>query len=454
MSTQYAGEFDLDVCTLITSKGLTVDLRGVVYQIDFFEELEKSCITGSLTVLDTNNLLTDAQIIGQDYLQIKLSTPGTGQTIDFSENALVVYKIGKRNDISKGGEMFMLSLISAEALYNQRLRLSRSFTGANSEIFEKIMTDETIINSKKSIVIEPTRGARKHVVPNIHPLKFVNHLMRDSRSDTNGSPHYFFYETTKGFNFRTLQSLYNQDYVMEYNDGDAGVLSEGLSKTKEVDQEYRRVIGYNISDNGDMLTAIVGGQLGANCVKVNTYNHTYERINFSIFDNFYDYDRINGRNKNLDNPIYTESTIDAEGNNLGSFTDSSSYLHTVHSDINNVDALHEGTLTENQSPHNILHRKAKMFELGSSIGATMRVNGHCNLAVGQVIYMSRPSGGGVDAEYSGRFLIHKLRHTFLVAAKKHEISMSIIKDSSSGKEVGNNILPKAAGSNVQKIENY
>ena len=302
MSTQYAGEFDLDVCTLITSKGLTVDLRGVVYQIDFFEELEKSCITGSLTVLDTNNLLTDAQIIGQDYLQIKLSTPGTGQTIDFSENALVVYKIDKRNDISKGGEMFMLSLISAEALYNQRLRLSRSFTGANSEIFEKIMTDETIINSKKSIVIEPTRGARKHVVPNIHPFKFVNHLMRDSRSDTNGSPHYFFYETTKGFNFRTLQSLYNQDYVMEYNDGDAGVLSEGLSKTKEVDQEYRRVIGYNISDNGDMLTAIVGGQLGANCVKVNTYNHTYERINFSIFDNFYDFDRINGRNKNLDNP--------------------------------------------------------------------------------------------------------------------------------------------------------
>ena len=32
--------------------------------------------------------------------------------------------------------------------------------------------------------------------------------------------------------------------------------------------------------------------------------------------------------------------------------------------------------------------------------------------------------------------------------------MSIVKDSSSGKEVGNNILPKAAGSSVQKIENY
>ena len=32
MTTQYAdSEFDLDVCTLITSKGVTVDLRGLVY---------------------------------------------------------------------------------------------------------------------------------------------------------------------------------------------------------------------------------------------------------------------------------------------------------------------------------------------------------------------------------------------------------------------------------------
>ena len=111
MSTQYAGEFDLDLCTLITSKGLTVDLRNLAYQIDFFEELEKTSLTGSLTVLDTNNLLTEAQIIGQDYLHIKLSTPGTGQTIDFSENALVIYKIDKRMDITKNGEMFMLSLL-------------------------------------------------------------------------------------------------------------------------------------------------------------------------------------------------------------------------------------------------------------------------------------------------------------------------------------------------------
>ena len=54
-----------------------------------------------------------------------------------------------------------------------------------------------------------------------------------------------------------------------------------------------------------------------------------------------------------------------------------------------------------------------MFELGC-LYATMKVNGHCNLAVGQVVYMSGPSSGGVDTEYSGRFLIHKLRHTFLV----------------------------------------
>ena len=49
MTTQYAGEFDLDVCTLITSKGgLWTCVSGI--SGDFFEELEKNLSDGSLTV--------------------------------------------------------------------------------------------------------------------------------------------------------------------------------------------------------------------------------------------------------------------------------------------------------------------------------------------------------------------------------------------------------------------
>ena len=55
---QYAGEYNLDEATLITSSGLSVDLRDSIFQVDIFEELNKFSISGSITVFDTNNILT------------------------------------------------------------------------------------------------------------------------------------------------------------------------------------------------------------------------------------------------------------------------------------------------------------------------------------------------------------------------------------------------------------
>ena len=38
---QYAGEYNLDEATLITSSGLSVDLRDSIFQVDIFEVFYK-----------------------------------------------------------------------------------------------------------------------------------------------------------------------------------------------------------------------------------------------------------------------------------------------------------------------------------------------------------------------------------------------------------------------------
>ena len=95
---QYAGEFNLEECTLLTSAGLSADLKDSVYQIDIFEELNKNTISGSVFVFDTNSILTQGQVIGQDYLLLKISTPQLTESddrkkIDYSKNALVIYNV-------------------------------------------------------------------------------------------------------------------------------------------------------------------------------------------------------------------------------------------------------------------------------------------------------------------------------------------------------------------------
>ena len=104
MSTvQYAGQFTIEKCELVTSAGLVINLSSSILEINLFEDIYSNAIKGSILCFDTNNLITNTQILGQDYLRLKIVTPGFEtddheKTIDFSENVFSVYKIGARND--------------------------------------------------------------------------------------------------------------------------------------------------------------------------------------------------------------------------------------------------------------------------------------------------------------------------------------------------------------------
>ena len=79
-----------------------------------------------------------------------------------------------------------------------------------------MLTDNSYLATKKNIVIEPSAGIKKFVSPNIRPLDVVKLAAKQAVSTFKGQSTYLFYETLKGFNFRTLASLYNLPSQLEY----------------------------------------------------------------------------------------------------------------------------------------------------------------------------------------------------------------------------------------------
>ena len=67
---QYSGEYKLEKLELITLNG-NIDLVNNYVQIDLFESIFTNTISGSLTIVDTNNLLLNSPIIGQEYFRLK-----------------------------------------------------------------------------------------------------------------------------------------------------------------------------------------------------------------------------------------------------------------------------------------------------------------------------------------------------------------------------------------------
>ena len=86
-SLQYAGEFILERCELISSSGVAADISKVVVEINIFEDIFSNSLTGSIIITDTNNLADNMPIIGQEYISLKVVTPSLrGEAIDFTKN--------------------------------------------------------------------------------------------------------------------------------------------------------------------------------------------------------------------------------------------------------------------------------------------------------------------------------------------------------------------------------
>ena len=178
---QYAGEYELQELKLYSSTGNVIDLTTTTIEINLFEDITRNSMSGSIIVADTNNLILNAPIIGQEYVSLKIMTPSLdGEQIDFTENVFCAYKIGIRSDLSSTAEIFEIHLTTPELQKNIRTRISKSYTGTVDEIVEDVLRNELFVNSKKPLFIEPTSGIRKIVSPNKNPYGLIQMLKQQS----------------------------------------------------------------------------------------------------------------------------------------------------------------------------------------------------------------------------------------------------------------------------------
>ena len=86
---QFAGEFNLDTLKLYSSTGVFVDISDIVLSIDLNENIFQSSVDGTIIIGDANNLIENMPITGQEYIDLKISTPGAVSSrdiINFTNN--------------------------------------------------------------------------------------------------------------------------------------------------------------------------------------------------------------------------------------------------------------------------------------------------------------------------------------------------------------------------------
>ena len=438
---QYAGEYTLESVRLFASSGNIIPLNGLTVSISLFENIFSPTMSGTITLLDANSIVSNLPIIGQEFLSFKIKTAsiteGGTSVIDFTKNPFSVYKIDQRIE-GTNSELITLHFASPEMLRNLRTRVSKSYTNTIDNIAIDVIQNSRYINSKKDLFIEETVGVRKIISPNSNPFTFIQKLSSEAISKNNGSPFFLFYENKEGFNFRSLDSLYAQPITAEYNTGEFYHQESSGTVVKNVLEEYSRPISHEMIAVNDTVKNVRGGLLASDLITYDIYSKKYERKNFRYFNNFNDYGRLGN------SPIYNTNFFDEFDNTVDNFTNANIHLHPT-SKNNGSDAQHyvldptakniKSLYSPNGIENTLLPRQSKFVELNKGVSLNVKVHGSTNISVGQIIQFNKQTvgnaneSGDFDPYYTGRYIISNLRHIFDLAPKKeHSIVMSLVKD--------------------------
>ena len=443
---QTAGEFEIEELNLVTTSGLEVDLTTSVIGLTLYEDIYSMTISGTIAIADSANLASYGPLLGQEYLHLKISTIGfddESAVIDFSKNALLVHSIAKREKLTDGVQVFVLNFVSQELVKNQRLKVTQSLTDTWSNIVKKMLTDPSYIDTKKKIDLEPTAGVKKFVAPNIRPLDIVVLAMKQAVSEYKGEPTYLFYETLKGFNFRTLASLYNNASQLDYIVVAPGT-NPPVGSNYNILNELRTVINYEIVSNNDSIANYRVGMFGSKLITHDIINKSYKTEIYNYHDNFEKESHIVGgvTAGTPEFPLASALPLNDKGLRVSDFSARTFLMPTSLS--GNVDSQHQ---TENNTspymaydPHKWLQRRnSQMVQLENALQVNIMTHGNTLINAGDKVILNLPytstaeppDGEKFDKFYKGPFLIKRIRHDFIMneSPKSHRMYMNLVKDS-------------------------
>ena len=459
---QYPGQFEIEQIVLITSKNIEVDLSASVVALTLYEDIFSTTVTGELLIQDSVNLASTGPLIGQEYLKLKIRTPtfqDKSAIIDFSENAFIVHSVMKRERANDNSvQVTALSFVSQELVKNQRLKVTKSLEGTWSQIVKKMLVNE--IKTKKDIIIEPSSGLKKFIAPNMRPLDIIVLAAKQAISETRNEPTYLFYETLKGFNFRTLGTLYNEPTQMEYTTAIAGAHSP--HGHADVAVGLRTVISYEIVSNNDSLVNYRTGVYGSTLITHDIVGKKWTKNIYHYHNNFPDEHHIvrGGTAAKKEFPIASALAVSADGKTVSDFPARTFLMPT------SLNGLKDSQHQTDKSTFSFMaydpqkwvqRRNSQMIQLENAYNVNISVHGNTLINPGDKIILNLPNISAVKSDekddkfYKGPFLIKRIRHDFNMATtpRKHEMSMNLVKDSLEEElGAGGSIEPEASSSVV------
>ena len=310
---KHAGDVDVRTFKLITAAGQAIDLESITVEFSVYQSLFEHYLQCDLVINDSLGLIntlnpikdgvTQGGFSGGDLLVV--SYRSNDESLPYKNHVFVLYEMSDRKRLEENSEAYFFSGISLEAYSATSQKISRSYGGsAGNDISSmvKSITDEFIYSNsikglhnslrettkfriEKQNDIESTTGSHKFVIPNLSVDDTIDFLCKEADNDDH-IPYYLFYENSKGFNFKNLGTLVNQEpketyrYILS-NFGDGY-----KDRKKEEYTEATNIRSFEVLKQGDFLENLETGLFQSRTIHIDVLRKNKREVVYKYDDYF------------------------------------------------------------------------------------------------------------------------------------------------------------------------
>jgi len=411
---RFPGDVDIERIEIFSANGTGVEVTDMVAEIQIFEDMFAPCVTGTLAISDSIDLVNKFPFVGEEKVIIKIKTPAMPDTKETRiDQEFYIYKMTNRKVLGDKQIFYMLHFCSFELLADANIKLSRSFDGKISDLAKKIVKDE-ILKTNLDFRVDETKNSVKYVSNYWSPYKNINYLLERAQSK-NGTPNYVFFENRRGLNFLSLSSIFSLTDKEQYTFDAFQRTPLPTGSLQNPEKSFSRFLDYTIETGFDYLQRTNNGMFGSKMIAHDILTKKYSTQNFNMFQLF---DTESHLNK------YPVSSTDVVARNNANIYNYPKYM-------NNVNGFGD------DGAQNWLQRRTSLMAQAQAYRMTAEILGRTDITIGEVIYIkiyksaavakSDDNDGLIDNMFSGRYVISALNHR--ITREKHEIHMECLKDS-------------------------
>jgi hypothetical protein len=424
--------------------GQSFDVSRLIVELNIFENIEKSFLTGSLVLVDDIGLIGGIEFKGSERLTLSVASIDKLDEPFITEKTFIMSKIEKTVKGTDTSEVHLISLVEEHYFLSSMQRISKAYTGRIEDMITNILLINLKKNSDLSYLSESAQGIRKINIPYLNPIDACNLLLQRATTK-NGSP-LFLYASINDDNIR-LGSFDTMFLQKPFNSRQPYIYSSAVSSSAEslpVSQRNFIINAVKFNGVGDNLKMIQNGAVASifNDIDINTGRVSFEKYTASNLVTQMEQEGI--LETNTQTMFDPRQIIDDQ--NLENFNSKTYHRISSNNTYGSFYGYHDViNKEENKLKLRVMAVRNFLYNNMINVNVPGVPFAYSKVSVGDTVQLSFLNSKGADAgtdqdeildkAKSGKYLVYAARHTFKETT--HNISLNLTKLDNNGSVINN-----------------